>query len=100
MPPGRSSVERRSWPSWWAGATELAQLLPELRELFPDLGEPPAPESESARFRLFEATATFLTNAARARPLVLVLDDLHAADEPSLLLLQFLARELGSSRLL
>ena len=31
---------------------------------------------------------------------MLVLDDLHAADEPSLLLLQFLARELGGSRLL
>jgi hypothetical protein len=31
---------------------------------------------------------------------VLVLDDLHAADTPSLLLLQFLARELGSMRLL
>ena len=31
---------------------------------------------------------------------MLVLDDLHAADEPSLLLLQFVARELGESRLL
>ena len=31
---------------------------------------------------------------------MLVLDDLHAADEPSLLLLQFVARELGDSRLL
>ena len=33
------------------------------------------------------------------RPLVLVLDDLHAADAPSLLLLRFVARELGSSRI-
>ena len=31
---------------------------------------------------------------------MLVLDDLHAADVPSLLLLQFLARELGSMRML
>ena len=31
---------------------------------------------------------------------MLVLDDLHAADEPSLLLLRFLARELADSRLL
>ena len=38
--------------------------------------------------------------AARGRPLVLVLDDLHAADEPSLLLLRFLAREIADSRLL
>jgi predicted ATPase len=82
------------------GAADLAQLLPELRELFPDLPEPPALESEGARFRLFEAASSFLTSAAQARPLVLVLDDLHAADEPSLLLLQFLARQLNESRLL
>ena len=37
---------------------------------------------------------SFLAEAAEARPLVLVLDDLHAADEPSLLLLQFVARQL------
>jgi DNA-binding SARP family transcriptional activator/tetratricopeptide (TPR) repeat protein len=83
-----------------AGATALAQLLPELRERFPDLPAAPVLESESARFRLFEAASSFLKDAARIRPLVLVLDDLHAADEPSLLLLQFLARELGDSRLL
>ena len=82
------------------GAPELAQLVPELRELFPRLTEPQSPESEGARFRLFDAVATFLKAAAQARPLVLVLDDLHAADEPSLLLLQFLAREVTASRLL
>ena len=42
----------------------------------------------------------FLKSAAARRPLVLVLDDLHAADEPSLLLLQFVARALRESRLL
>jgi DNA-binding SARP family transcriptional activator len=83
-----------------AGAADLAQLLPELRELFPGLGEPPAVEPESARFRLFEAATAFLTEASRTRPLVLVLDDLHAADEPSLLLLRFLARQLGDIRVL
>src|SRR5262249_22409740 len=82
------------------GAAELVQLLPELREVFPDITDPLASESESARFRLFEAVSTFLRTAAEGRPLVLVLDDLHAADQPSLLLLQFLARELAESRLL
>jgi DNA-binding SARP family transcriptional activator len=82
------------------GASDLAQLLPELRELFPDLPEAPAIESEGARFLLFEAASSFLRSAARTRPILLVLDDLHAADEPSLLLLQFLARELIASRLL
>ena len=83
-----------------AGATELARILPELRERFPELPEPPALEPEEARFRLFDATAEFLRNAAQGRPIVLVLDDLHAADAPSLLLLRFLARGLDSMPLL
>jgi AAA ATPase domain len=83
-----------------AGAAELAQIIPELRRRFPDLREPLGLESEGARFRLFDATAEFLRSASESRPLVLVLDDLHAADAPSLLLLRFLARELGSSRIL
>lgn len=83
-----------------AGAGELAQILPELRKIFAGLPEPAALESEGARFRLFEATAEFLRSASAEQPILLVLDDLHAADTPSLLLLQFLARELGSTRVL
>jgi DNA-binding SARP family transcriptional activator len=83
-----------------AGAADLAQLLPELRERFPDLSEPPSPDSDAARFRLFDAVAEFLRRACQSRPIVLVLDDLHAADAPSLLLLRFLTRELGSTRML
>jgi DNA-binding SARP family transcriptional activator/tetratricopeptide (TPR) repeat protein len=82
-----------------AGAADVAPIIPELRALFPDLPQPSL-ESEGARFRLFDSTARFLRNAAAARPLVLVLDDLHAADEPSLLLLRFLAAELAGSRIL
>ena len=82
------------------GAADLAQLLPELRELFGDLPEPAAPDPDGARFRLFEAVSGFLRCATEARPLVLVLDDLHAADDPSLLLLQFVAREIADSPLL
>jgi DNA-binding SARP family transcriptional activator len=83
-----------------AGAADLAQIVPELSERFPDLPEPPSLESEGARFRLFDAIAVFLRNVSAAQPLVLVLDDLHAADTPSLLLLRFLARELGSTQIL
>ena len=83
-----------------AGAPYLVQLLPELRDRFADVAEPVSLESEGDRFRLFDAVAEFLGNAANDRPLVLVLDDLHAADTPSLLLLQFIARELGSMRVL
>ena len=82
------------------GAADVAQLLPELRDVLADL--PPASplDSPDARFRLFDSMTAFLQLAAAERPLVLVLDDLHAADEPSLLLLQFVARELGESRLM
>ncbi len=82
------------------GASDIAEVLPELREKLPDLEPPPVLEPEQARFRLFDSITTFLKNAAQQQPLMLVLDDLHWADQPSLLLLQFLAREMGRSRLL
>jgi DNA-binding SARP family transcriptional activator len=81
------------------GAAELAQLLPELRDLFADLPEATTPESDGARFRLFDSTAAFLARAARKQPLLVTLDDLHAADTSSLLLLSFLAGHLGADRL-
>jgi DNA-binding SARP family transcriptional activator len=82
------------------GAADLAQIVPELRERFADLPQPPSLESEQARFRLFDATAEFLRTASSDQPILLVLDDLHAADAPSLLLLQFVTRELGPARML
>ena len=82
------------------GAAELAQILPELRAILPELPEPTPQDPEEARFRLFDATAEFLRNASASQPIVVVLDDLHAADTPSLLLLQFIARGLGSTHLL
>ena len=82
------------------GAADIAPILPELYDLIPALPPLVAPESEGARFRLFHATCEFLRRASASRPLVLVLDDLHAADTPSLLLLQFLARELASMHVL
>src|SRR5262249_58232266 len=51
-----------------------------------------------ARFGLFDAVAAFLRNAGAGQPLMVVLDDLHAADVPSILLLRFAARELGEAR--
>ncbi len=80
------------------GGSEVAQIVPSLRRLFPDLPEPDA-ESEGARFRLFDSVVRLLRNAARARPITIVLDDLHAGDEPSLLLLRFLAGQLSDSRI-
>jgi tetratricopeptide (TPR) repeat protein len=83
-----------------AGAIDVAQIIPEVRERLADVPEPPALDSEDARFRLFDSTVAFIRNAGKERPWVLVLDDLHAADEPSLLLLRFLAGELVRSSVL
>jgi len=82
------------------GAQHLAQVLPEIRDAFPDLPIPPALDPEAARFLLFDAMATLFRNSANAQPLVLVMEDLHVADAPSLLLLRFLAGALTDSRIL
>lgn len=77
------------------GAIEL------LRRLLPEPGRPSGPagapdsEADADRFRLFEAVAGFLGHAARARPLVVILEDLQAADVASLVLLRFVADHLG-----
>ncbi|HET9476078.1 MAG TPA: AAA family ATPase, partial [Dehalococcoidia bacterium] len=82
------------------GAADIAQVVSEVRDRLPGLPVPPALEPEQARFRLFDSITTFLKNASKAAPLMVVLDDLHWADKPSLLLLQFLAKELRGSRLM
>lgn len=75
------------------GAAYLAQLVPEIGKRIPDLEIPEDPETDQARFLLFDAVTSFLIEAAAAVPLVIVLDDLHAADLPSLTLLEFMAPE-------
>jgi predicted ATPase len=82
------------------GASDIAEVIYELREKLPGLEPPPALEPEQARFRLFDSITTFLKKAAQSQPLMLVLDDLHWADQPSLLLLEFLARQVAESHLL
>jgi len=82
-----------------SGARDLAQMLPEINSLLQD---PPAapPDSESARFQLFDSTATFLRRIGETADTVVVIDDLHAADTPSILLLRFLATQLNDMPLL
>jgi tetratricopeptide (TPR) repeat protein len=60
----------------------------------------PSAEADDARFRLFDATARLLARLAARSSFVVVLDDLHAADLPSLLLLRFVARGLRTLRVL
>jgi eukaryotic-like serine/threonine-protein kinase len=83
-----------------AGAADIAEIVSEVRRRLPGLGPPPVVGSEQARFRLLDSVTRFLVNASRREPLVVVLDDLHCADRPSLALLEFLASQLGDARLL
>ena len=75
------------------GRAELARLLPEL-------GAAAAIEPEVGRGRLFEAAARLLEQCAAARPLVVVLEDLHWADASSRELLEFLVRNVEETRVL
>ena len=81
------------------GAPGLIGVLPALRARLPAqtvAGDAP----EQARFAFYAAVAALVRRAAAERGLLLVLDDLHAADESSLLLLCFLVRELRGMRTL
>lgn len=82
------------------GAAAIAQVIAEVRQYLPNLQTPLTLEAAQERFRFFDSLTTFLKNAARRQPLLLVFDDLQWADKPSLVLLQFLARELREAHIL
>ena len=68
----------------------LAGIVPDLAHGSHALS-PGTPEAAS-RLRMFEAACDVIDIAAAQRPLLLALDDLHWADEPTLRLLAHLAR--------
>ncbi len=82
-----------------AATVELAELVPELRSRLLELPRPGA-DPARARARLFDGVAALLAARSAETPLLLVLDDVHCADEPSLRLLRFVARDLAAVRVL
>jgi DNA-binding winged helix-turn-helix (wHTH) protein/tetratricopeptide (TPR) repeat protein len=83
-----------------SGAPEIARMIPELRDDLPDLPDAPAVDDRTARFLLFDSIAGFLSRVAGSRSLLLILDDMHRADLPSILLFEFLTREIQHERIL
>jgi AAA ATPase domain len=99
---------RPAWGSGWpgAGAPGYWPWIQVLRTLGLDdqlsreagatgAGDAPA----SARFQLFDEVTSLLLAESRIQPVVVFLDDLQAADEPSVLLLDFLVRRLPAGAL-
>ncbi|MGH9005409.1 MAG: AAA family ATPase, partial [Acidimicrobiia bacterium] len=81
-------------------AGELVRLVPELADLVPGLPEPLRSDPETERYRLFEALAAWLADLSTETPVLLVLDDLHWAAKPTILLLRHLLRSEEAMRLL
>ena len=81
-------------PEWVVA--ELARLLPELDVR----SAPPGGEPAGARHRLFEAVAAAVGHAARGRPVLLVVEDLHWADPATLQMLGHVVRTVGWAPLL
>jgi class 3 adenylate cyclase/tetratricopeptide (TPR) repeat protein len=79
--------------------TVLARLVPDIGLRFPDLPEPVRAEPDTERYLMFEAVDALLGGIAKRAPVLLVLDDLHWADRPTLALLSHLARHTDATPL-
>ncbi|MGH7302677.1 MAG: ATP-binding protein [Candidatus Rokuibacteriota bacterium] len=104
---GRAYESEQILPfSPWVDALRAGRVIPqmveelnepwrtELARLFPELGRGAEPPAAEDYVRLFEAMARVVRYLASGRPLLVVLEDLHWADEMSLRLMVFLARRI------
>jgi tetratricopeptide (TPR) repeat protein len=82
-----------------AGAPDVARIVSEIREKL-KIQPRPKGNPDEERYRLLQAVSDFLTSAAAAQPLLVVLEDLHSADRGTLEMLGHVARSLGDKRLL
>jgi predicted ATPase len=81
------------------GASDLARLVHSLRELL-HVEPSAAGDPVDDRWRLFMAVLAFVRRAGAARPILLVIEDLHDADRATLDLLVYLAHNLADTPLL
>ncbi|MDX1520115.1 MAG: AAA family ATPase, partial [Anaerolineae bacterium] len=79
---------------------ELAQLLPEIYDRYPDLPAPLTADRGANRYRLFEAVTVYLRAITAQGPLLLFIDDLQWVDEDTLEMLAYLIRHLNNAPLL
>jgi class 3 adenylate cyclase/tetratricopeptide (TPR) repeat protein len=81
-------------------APEVARMVPELRRRFPEIPEPLDIPPDQQRRYFFNAVSDFIARGAQRFPLVLVIDDVHWADESTLLLTEHLASRIANERVL
>nr|WP_067285619.1 BTAD domain-containing putative transcriptional regulator [Mycobacterium sp. 1164985.4] len=74
------------------GIEALLPLIPGLADKLPDVAAPPRADPDTERYALFDAVVALLGAASATAPVVLILDDLHWAAKPTLLLLRHLLR--------
>jgi DNA-binding CsgD family transcriptional regulator/KaiC/GvpD/RAD55 family RecA-like ATPase len=79
---------------------ELSRLLPDLAQRVGELPRPLSADPDTERHRLHSAVADLLATFGRGSPLVVVIEDGHWADTPTLLLLRHLARGAPDARTL
>jgi tetratricopeptide (TPR) repeat protein len=73
-------------------AADLALLLPELAQALPELEGVAGTGADTERYRIVAAVTTLVSAIADEAPLLLILDDLHWADAPTLQLLRQVIR--------
>jgi DNA-binding SARP family transcriptional activator/tetratricopeptide (TPR) repeat protein/type II secretory pathway predicted ATPase ExeA len=71
---------------------ELARTVPEVRHRFPNIPASSDSQGEAVRIRLTEAFHEMLGSIADEHPVILVVDDLHLADDVSLAVLHLMMR--------
>src|SRR3984885_9029322 len=74
------------------GVEALLPLVPRLTDVLPDLATPARADPDTERYALFDAVVALLGVASASAPVVLILDDLHWAAKPTLLVLRHLLR--------
>ncbi len=79
---------------------DLARLVPTLRDRVPELPSPRESDPETERYLLYAAAAGLLEVASEDEPLLLILDDLHWADQPTLSLLRHVVTADSSMRVM
>jgi len=83
-----------------SGGGDLAAFAPEFLERLPNLPEPTPMNAAGQRYRLFESVSALLSAMSSGAPVLLVLDDIHWADKPTLSLLRHVVRSSDPARLL